>query len=74
MSPSDAQLAARQGSQSVMVVVVAAMATDLARCSPRYVPSVERTPKYRSNPVKADQCIVASAIIKTDRVGNFSFT
>jgi len=71
MSPSDAQLAASQESQSV--TEVAATVTDPARCSPRCVPSAVRKPKYRLSPVKADRCIVASATIKTDRADSTEF-
>jgi len=71
MNPSDALLAARQGSPSV--TEVAAMATDPARCFPQCALSVVRKPKYRSSPAKADLYIAAIATIKTDRTDSTGF-
>jgi hypothetical protein len=64
MSPSDALLAARHERQSVMEAVV--MATDPARCSPQFVLSVVRKPKYRLSPAKAGRFIAVSATIKSE--------
>ena len=71
MSLSVARHAAKPGKPSVTEVVAIAMGPD-ARCSPQYVPSVAKTLKYRSSPVKVDQCTAATAIAKTSLTDNGS--
>ena len=39
-----------------------------ARCFLRHVPSAARIPKYPLNLAKADRCIVATAIVKSELV------
>jgi len=68
---SAAYRAVKQESHSVMETT--AMATDHnARCFPQCVPSAARIAKYLSNPVKADQSIAATAILRFERIGNNS--
>ena len=75
MNPRDAQLAARQGSQSATAPAAAvATATGLAKCSPRFVLSAVKTPKFRLNPAKADQCTAAIATTRTNQPGNTGFS
>jgi len=67
MSPSAAPPVARQEKQSVMETV--ALATDPSgRCSLQNVPSAVRIPRYPSNPAVTNQCTVAIATEKPDRV------
>jgi hypothetical protein len=62
-SPSAVPHAAKHVSLNVTEMVVTA--TDLSvKCSRQYVPSVVKTPKYRSSLVKAGQYIAAIATIK----------
>jgi hypothetical protein len=65
MSPSAAQLAARQREHSEMalavVVVVSEVRDPIARCTQQCVPSVVSRPRYHSSPAKADPCIAAVA-------------
>jgi len=37
-----------------------------AKCSLRYAPSVEKLPRYHSNPAKIGRCIAAIATIRSD--------
>ena len=67
MSPSAVPNAARQGNQNVTEAVTTA--PDV-RCSPRYAPSVARTPKYPSNHAVTGLFTVAIAIVKSDLVSN----
>jgi len=71
-SPSVVRHAARQGNQSVTETVATAKGRPGAKCSPRYVPSVVKKPKYRSSRARVDRCIVASATISKDQTNNLS--
>jgi hypothetical protein len=72
--------AARQGKHSSTETVetvmgMIAMATGLdAKCSPQYALSVGRKLKYRSSPVRADQCIAVIATVKSESVDNAGLT
>ena len=64
-SPSAVPNAVKQGSQGDMETLTIAMAIrPNAKCFPRFVPIVARKPRYRSNPVRTDQCIVTIATVK----------
>jgi len=68
---SAAYRAVKPGNHSVMETT--AMATDHnARCFPQSVPNAARIAKYLSNPVKADRSIAATAILRSERIGNNS--
>jgi hypothetical protein len=69
-SPSVVRNAARQGSHNVTEVVVVVITVPDVRCSPQYVPSVAKTPKYPLNHAVIDLFIVAIATVKPDRVFN----
>ncbi len=56
-----------------MGIVALAIGLD-ARCSPQYVPSVAKKPKYRSSLAKAGRCIVAIATTRLDRADNAGLT
>ncbi len=71
MSPSVVRHAVKQGKRNVTETVATGHA---GKCSPRYVLSVAKTLKYRSSPVKADQCIVVIATVSKDKVDNVSLT
>ena len=55
--------AANQGRQNVTGMLATG---HNVKCSPQYVPSVARKPKYRSSPAKVDPCIVVSATVRSD--------
>ena len=63
MSLSAVPRAVKQGRQIVTEMVTTGPSDE---CFPQYVPRVVRKPKYRSNPVKVDQCIVVNATVKPD--------
>ena len=65
MSQSDVPRAARQESQNVTEAVT--MVPD-ARCSPRYVPSVAKTPKYPLNHAVISRFTAAIATGKSNLV------
>jgi len=71
-SPSVVSHVDRKGRHgSTVTVVIAmetiAMATGLSgRCSLRYALSVEKIPRYHSNPAKIGRCIAAIATIRSD--------
>jgi len=67
MSPSAVPRAAKQGNQSVTEIAAIAMGPD-AKCSLQYAPSVAKTLKYLLNLAVVDQCIVAIATVKSDKV------
>ena len=71
MSPSVVRHAVKQGKRNVTATVATGPG---AKCSPRYVLSVAKRLKYRSSPVKADQCIVVIATVSKDKVDNVSLT
>jgi len=72
-SPNVVPHAAKQGSQSVMEIVVVATAIDPSdKCFLQYALSVAKTPRYRSSPARVDQYIVAIATIRPNRVDNAS--
>jgi len=65
MSLSAVRHAVKQGKQNVTATV--AVATDPGdKCSPQYVLSVAKIPKYHLSLVKVDQCIVVSATVSKD--------
>ena len=65
MSPSAAPPVANHGRHNAIEMM--AMATDPnVKCFLLYATSVAKTPRFRSNPAKANQCIVASATIKSN--------
>ena len=66
MSPSVVHHAVKQGKQNVTATVATVATGPGAKCSPRYVLSVAKRLKYRSSPVKADQCIVVIATVSKD--------
>jgi len=72
MSPNVAPNAVRHGSQSATETVAIAMVMadtaigPLARCSLQYAPIVAMKLKYRSNHVKADQCIAVIVTVKSE--------
>ena len=73
MSQSAVPNAVRQGKhgRTVTATEMVAITPGLAvKCSLRYAPSVEKTPRYHSNPVKVGRFIVAIAIIRSDPAGN----
>jgi len=69
-NPNVAPNAVRQGKHSDMETVATAMGmadtaiVPLAKCSLQYAQSVAKKPKYRSSPVKVDQCIAVIATVK----------
>jgi hypothetical protein len=75
-SLSDAPSAARQGRnvrEMAATEVVAQVTVRDDKCSPPPVPSVAKTLKSRSNPVKAGRCIVAIATAPSDQAGKAGF-
>ena len=63
MSLSAALLVAKHGRHNATEMI--ATATDpSAKCFPLCAPSVAKIPRFRSNPAKANQFIVATATIK----------
>jgi len=71
MSPSAAPHAVRQGSQND--TEMATTGPD-ARCSPQYVLSAAKTPKYLLNPAVIDRFTVAIATVKSDQADNARLT
>jgi hypothetical protein len=67
MSLSAVPHAAGQGNQSVTEIAALAMGPD-ARCSPQYVPSVAKIPRYPLNRAETSRCTVAIATVKSDKV------
>ena len=67
MSPSAVPHVAKQGRQSDTEIVTTATGPH-AKCFLQYAPSVAKIPKYPLNLVLVDQCIVAIATAKSDRV------
>jgi hypothetical protein len=65
MNPSAALHAVKQGRQNVMGMTVMAIGPDV-RCSPRYVLSVVKIPRYLSSPARAGLYIVTSATTKSE--------
>ena len=67
MNPDVVPSAAEQGKRSAMEVAALAMGPG-ARCSLRYAPNAAKIPKYPLNRMGTNQCTVAIATAKSDRV------
>ena len=71
-SPSVASNAVRQGKHAstetvaTAMVMIATATGRAAKCSLQYALSVARKLKYRSSPVRADQCIAVIATVKSE--------